>query len=34
MAKKRVHELAKEFGLENREVVQILTAAGIEAKTH
>ncbi|MBI5510280.1 MAG: translation initiation factor IF-2 [Deltaproteobacteria bacterium] len=34
MAKKRVHELAKEFGLDNREVVRLLQAAGIDAKTH
>ncbi len=34
MGKKRVHELAKEFGLDNREVVTLLQAAGIDAKTH
>ena len=34
MGKKRVHELAKEFGLDNREVVQRLQAAGMQVKTH
>ena len=34
MSKKRVHELAKEFGLENRDALLRLQAAGIEAKTH
>ena len=34
MGKKRVHELAKEFELDNREVITILQAAGIDAKTH
>jgi translation initiation factor IF-2 len=30
----RVHELAKEFGLDNKEVITLLQAAGISAKTH
>ncbi|RYF12321.1 MAG: hypothetical protein EOO40_01530, partial [Deltaproteobacteria bacterium] len=34
MSKKRVHELAKDLGLENREAVQALQAAGISVKTH
>ena len=34
MAKKRVHELAKEFGLENKEVIKLLQQAGISVKTH
>ena len=34
MSTKRVHELAKELGLENREAVQALQAAGISVKTH
>jgi translation initiation factor IF-2 len=34
MSKVRVHELAKEFGLENKEVIQRLNAADIAAKTH
>ena len=34
MSKVRVHELAKEFGLENKEVIQRLNAADITAKTH
>ncbi len=34
MSKKRVHELAKEFGLENREAVLILQQGGVDVKTH
>lgn len=34
MSKKRVHELAKELGMDNREVVVALQAAGISVKTH
>src|SRR5690606_13135663 len=34
MAKKRVHELAKEFGLENKEAVTRLQAAGLDVKSH
>jgi translation initiation factor IF-2 len=34
MSKKRVHELAKEAGLENREAVAALRAAGLSVKTH
>ena len=34
MSKKRVHELAKELGMDNREVVNALQAAGISVKTH
>ena len=34
MSKKRVHELAKELGMENREAVQALQAAGVDVKTH
>lgn len=34
MGKKRVHELAKDYGLDNREVVQRLQAAGMSVKTH
>ena len=34
MSKVRVHELAKEFELENKEVIQRLNAAEITAKTH
>ena len=34
MGKKRVHELAKEFGLENREAVVLLQQGGVDVKTH
>ena len=34
MSKVRVHELAKEFDLENKEVIERLSAAGVEVKTH
>ncbi len=34
MGKKRVHELAKEFGLENREAVLLLQQGGVDVKTH
>ncbi|MBI3178118.1 MAG: translation initiation factor IF-2 [Deltaproteobacteria bacterium] len=34
MAKKRVHELAKELGLDNKEVLERLQAAGIDVKSH
>lgn len=34
MSKKRVHELAKELGLDNKEVVDRLRAAGMDIKTH
>ena len=34
MSKKRVHELAKELGMDNREAVLALQAAGISVKTH
>lgn len=34
MSKKRVHELAKDLGMDNREVVLALQAAGISVKTH
>ncbi len=34
MGKKRVHELAKEYGLDIKEVLQRLQAAGIDVKTH
>jgi len=34
MGKKRVHELAKELGLDNKEVVQRLQAAGLDVKSH
>jgi translation initiation factor IF-2 len=30
----RVYELAKEVGLENREVIRRLTDLGVEAKSH
>jgi translation initiation factor IF-2 len=30
----RVYELAKEVGLENREVIRRLTELGVEAKSH
>ncbi|MGI8801687.1 MAG: translation initiation factor IF-2 N-terminal domain-containing protein, partial [Solirubrobacteraceae bacterium] len=32
MAKKRVHELAKEHGMSSKDVLAKLTAAGIEVK--
>ena len=34
MGKMRVHELAKEFGLENKEVIDQLKSAGLAVKTH
>ncbi len=34
MAKKRVHELAKELGLDNKEALERLQAAGIDVKSH
>src|SRR5687768_10391106 len=34
MSKKRVHELAKEYGLENKDVLQALQQAGMSVKTH
>lgn len=34
MGKKRVHELAKEYQLENKEVIALLQAAGFSVKTH
>ncbi|MBN1960732.1 MAG: translation initiation factor IF-2 [Deltaproteobacteria bacterium] len=34
MSKKRVHELAKEYGLDTREVLQRLQNAGVDAKSH
>ncbi len=34
MGKKRVHELAKEYGLENKDVLQRLQAAGVDVKSH
>ena len=34
MAKVRVHELAKEFNIENKEVLEKLKAAGLAVKTH
>ncbi len=34
MSKKRVHELAKDLGLDNNEALHALQAAGIAAKTH
>ena len=34
MSKVRVHELAKEFELENKKVIERLSAAGVEVKTH
>ena len=32
MSKKRVHEIAKEHGLSSKELLERLTAAGVEAK--
>ncbi|OGR12440.1 MAG: hypothetical protein A2341_19910 [Deltaproteobacteria bacterium RIFOXYB12_FULL_58_9] len=34
MGRKRVHELAKEFGLENKDALSLLQGAGISVKTH
>jgi translation initiation factor IF-2 len=34
MGKKRVHELAKELGLDNKEVLDKLQAAGLDVKSH
>ena len=34
MAKMRVHELAKELGKTNKEIIETLTAKGVEAKSH
>jgi len=34
MTKKRVYEIAKELGLENRELIARLEAMGITGKTH
>ncbi|SVC64620.1 uncharacterized protein METZ01_LOCUS317474, partial [marine metagenome] len=34
MSKVRIHELAKEFGLENKEVLTKLKEAGLDVKTH
>jgi translation initiation factor IF-2 len=34
MGKKRVHELAKEYGIDTREVLQRLQAAGVDVKSH
>jgi translation initiation factor IF-2 len=34
MVRKRVHELAKDLGLDNKEVIQALQSAGISVKTH
>ena len=34
MSKVRVHELAKEFGLENKEAIQRLQQGGLSVKTH
>ncbi|MEZ4273066.1 MAG: translation initiation factor IF-2 N-terminal domain-containing protein [Myxococcota bacterium] len=34
MVKKRVHELAKEYGLENKDAIKLLQQAGISVKTH
>jgi len=34
MIKKRVYELAKELGLENRELISRMEKMGISAKSH
>ena len=34
MAKKRVHELAKELGLENKDLIAHLEKIGITVKSH
>ena len=34
MAKARVHELAKELGKTNKEIIEALKATGVEAKSH
>src|SRR4051812_16426880 len=34
MGKKRVHELAKELGLDNKDVLTRLQAAGLDVKSH
>ena len=34
MSKIRVHELAKELGRQNREIMEILKAGGIDVKSH
>ena len=34
MTKMRVHELAKELNMENREILDMLNARNIEVKNH
>ena len=34
MAEKRVYELAKELGRQNREIIEALKANGVEVKSH
>ena len=34
MGKKRVHELAKEYGLDTKDVLAKLQAAGVDVKSH
>ena len=34
MAKLRVHELARELGRENKEVIEFLKAQGVDIKSH
>jgi len=34
MAKKRIHELAKEFKIDNKEMIKRLSLLGIAVKSH
>ena len=34
MTKMRVHELAKELGVENKEIIELLRSENIEVKSH
>ena len=34
MTKMRVHELAKELGIENKELIEILQKKSVEVKNH
>ena len=34
MTKMRVHELAKELGIENKELIEILQKKNVEVKNH
>ena len=34
MSKIRVHELARQLGRQNKEVIEVLKAQGIEVKSH